>query len=160
MCVVHPRCPFVVVLSSRWICHDCTLFNSSCASLKSTWVYVMMSLPWRRSSESVGLLALLRISEIASDNTSNILVPKQITVRDRMIRANLALLMAYPLTHSPVGVHHVGAIVPNYYCNTAVYRLLRVHDARPLHSIRVELYSSISTGCSTTVRTWYSGSKM
>ena len=35
MCVVHPRCPFVVVLSILWVCDDCTLLNSSsCGSLE------------------------------------------------------------------------------------------------------------------------------
>ena len=57
--------------------------------LTSTWVYVM-SLPLRRSLESVGLLALRRIREMKNSKsgysrTSRILVPKQITVRARII---------------------------------------------------------------------------
>lgn len=34
-CVVDPRCPFVVVVSSVWVCEDCNNINSSsCASLE------------------------------------------------------------------------------------------------------------------------------
>ena len=40
------------------------------------------------------------------------------------------------------------------------YASAEVCRVRPRHSTRVELCNSIPTGCSTAVRTWYSGYKM
>ena len=133
--------------------------------LKSTLGYVMMSPPWRRWLENVGFLALCRISEIASDNTSSILVPRQITGRARMTRVHLGRvsthsIAGYTSRQYGRGVHQIGAIALNYYCTTVLCTLLRVQDARPRHHIRVELYSSIPTGRSTAVRAWYRECKM
>ena len=56
--------PFVVVLPKLWIFVMIALFSTHrrVPVLKSTWVYVIMSLPWRRSLEDVGLFAPCRIS--------------------------------------------------------------------------------------------------
>ena len=40
------------------------------------------------------------------------------------------------------------------------YAPAEVCRVKPRHSLRVDLYNSIPTGCNTAVRTWYSGYRM
>ena len=119
--------------------------------LKSTWVHVMMSLPWRGSLKCVGLLALCRISatknnkwlysyfEYTRTETNNITYLNDLSkFWDCCWRVSRPSIAGYTARQYRRVLQQIGAIVLNYCCyNTAVCTLLRSQDARPRHSNRV-----------------------
>ena len=170
MCVVHPSCPFVVVLLSMlWSCDVTTIAlfstNRRVPPLKSTRVYAI-SLTSRRLVDSARPLDLYRTSEMKNSKsgytrTLTILVPKQISVYPG-IRINLyqkklladipSLIAGYTARQNRKFVQHIAIKlevcttdrreVLNYYCCCCSTCCICMQDAKPQQSIRVGLYSS------------------